>query len=61
MRRWMAGRLIRLAHFIYRPRVTETGDLPLGNAIYINGMDAESAAAAFRRVMARHTARGWNN
>ncbi|WP_306365463.1 hypothetical protein [Nocardia sp. CC227C] len=53
MRRRLAGALIRLAHRIYRPTVTET-------TFNVRGMDSEAAAAAVRRVMERRESRGWN-
>lgn len=58
MRKSLAGALIRLAHRIYPPKVTETTwDLPMSNTIHINahGMDRAEAEAAVERVMRRRT------
>lgn len=54
-RRWIAGRLIRLAHKVYPPRVTVTvGDGPVFNWSDIRLGDRVDLAAEARKYYASH-------
>ncbi|WP_043737711.1 hypothetical protein [Nocardia asiatica] len=54
MRKTLAGLLIRTAHRIYPPKVTETTrEMPLSNRIFVHNPDALAAAAAVERVWRR--------
>lgn len=53
MRKRIAGWFIRTGQRIYRPRVTETRDLPMPNRIFVHNPDALAAAAAVERVWRR--------
>lgn len=54
MRKALAGLLIRTAHRIYPPKVTETTrEMPLSNRIFVHNPEALAAAAAVERVWRR--------